>query len=108
MIPEQNQIFVRREGVRKEILKHESVLFDPTTDTIYALNPTAALIWDYCDGLHKVSEIAHKIWIQYDVDQSQVEGDVYQTLDQLDQLSLIMLRGHGETAENKKEGIQGV
>jgi coenzyme PQQ synthesis protein D (PqqD) len=37
------------------------VLFHSQRALILTLNPTAALIWEYCDGVHEVGEIATEL-----------------------------------------------
>ena len=94
---------IRRTDVHKETLKNESVLFDPRTSTIYALNTTAALIWDHCDGKHEVEDIAEKIVARYNVNRVQVEKDVRKTLDSFIGLNLVMLGNHDGERENKNK-----
>ena len=35
----------------------ETLLYDPSTDSIHILNPTALLVWQLCDGRHSPAEI---------------------------------------------------
>jgi len=39
----------------------EWVLFDPASDRAHVLNPTAAVIWAYCDGEHDPDAMAEAI-----------------------------------------------
>ncbi len=49
-------------GVLDELLADGSmVLFSPQGQQIITLNPTAALIWEYCDGAHTVAAIAREV-----------------------------------------------
>ena len=107
MFPENRFRPIRREGVYKETLTDESVLIDPKTDTIYALNATAALIWDHCDGNHHHEEIADKILVRYDATRAQVENDVRQILERLFHLGLIALddqSNSGRDSQRKERG----
>ncbi|MGC8780583.1 MAG: PqqD family peptide modification chaperone [Anaerolineae bacterium] len=36
----------------------DTLLYDPDTDRIHLLNPTALAIWEQCDGRHTPAEIA--------------------------------------------------
>jgi hypothetical protein len=43
-------------GVLDQVLADGSmVLFSPQGQQIITLNPTAALIWEYCDGAHTLA-----------------------------------------------------
>ena len=94
---------IRRTDVYKETLKNESVLFDPRTSTIYALNTTAALIWDHCDGKHEVEDIENKILVRYNAKRPQVEKDVRQTIEHFHKLSLIVLTDGVKGPEVRRE-----
>jgi Coenzyme PQQ synthesis protein D (PqqD) len=49
-------------GVLDELLADGSmVLFNPPGRQIITLNPTAALIWECCDGAHTVAAIADEV-----------------------------------------------
>ncbi|MCA1666580.1 MAG: PqqD family protein [Thermomicrobia bacterium] len=49
-------------GVLDELLADGSmVLFSPRGQQIITLNPTAALIWECCDGAHTVAAIADEV-----------------------------------------------
>ena len=49
-------------GVLDELLADGSmVLFSPQGQQIITLNPTAALIWECCDGAHTLAAIAGEV-----------------------------------------------
>jgi coenzyme PQQ synthesis protein D (PqqD) len=49
-------------GVLDELLADGSmVLFSPRGQQIITLNPTAALIWECCDGAHSIAAIADEV-----------------------------------------------
>ena len=49
-------------GVLDELLADGSMaLFSPVGQQIITLNPTAALIWECCDGAHTVAAIADEV-----------------------------------------------
>ncbi len=49
-------------GVLDELLADGSMaLFSPVGQQIITLNPTAALIWECCDGVHTVAAIADEV-----------------------------------------------
>lgn len=55
----------------------EWVLFDPGTDRAHVLNPTAAIIWSFCDGDHDPGAIVEAIVSEVpSADPAQVRRDV--------------------------------
>ena len=52
----------KSEGVYDEVLPDGGlVLFHSQRTLILTLNPTAALIWEFCDGAHDVGAIAAQL-----------------------------------------------
>lgn len=37
------------------------VLFNPKTDWAHTVNPSAALVWEFCDGTHTVADIVDEL-----------------------------------------------
>ncbi len=50
----------RQEGLIVKQLHDETLIYDQTTHKAHCLNPTAATIWRYCDGLSPISDIARR------------------------------------------------
>lgn len=50
-----------REDVVFRSLSKEWVLYDPRTQLLHVLNPTAAIVWSCCDGLGSVEDIATEL-----------------------------------------------
>ncbi len=50
-----------REDVVFRSLSKEWVLYDPRTQLLHVLNPTAAMVWSCCDGLASVEDIATEL-----------------------------------------------
>jgi hypothetical protein len=49
-------------GVLDELLADGSmVLFSPAGQQIITLNPTAAFVWECCDGAHAIAAIADEV-----------------------------------------------
>jgi hypothetical protein len=47
----------RRVDIISKSAGDETLLYDPATDSIHVLNPTALLVWQLCDGRHSPSEM---------------------------------------------------
>jgi hypothetical protein len=76
--------FVRAAGVEMAPMKDETVLFNPSNRKFCVLNVTAAMIWDILDRPRTLTEIVASIRERYrDADESQVEADVRQALEEL-------------------------
>ncbi len=70
-------------GVLDELLADGSmVLFNPTGQQIITLNPTAALAWECCDGVHTIAAIADEVRALFP-DAPTVEREVAVLLDAL-------------------------
>ncbi|MHB8645824.1 MAG: PqqD family protein [Thermomicrobiales bacterium] len=53
---------IKAAGVLDELLADGTmVLFSPAGQQIITLNPTAALIWECCDGAHTVAAIVEEV-----------------------------------------------
>lgn len=58
-------------------------------ESIYTLNETAARTWSLIDGQHTLGEIHQQIMAEYDVDEDQAKQDLFELVDQLQQLGAI-------------------
>jgi len=56
-------LLVERAG--REVLIYSSA--DPAGGAIHALNPTAAVIWDLCDGAHSLAEMERAVRLAFAV-----------------------------------------
>ena len=50
-----------REDVVFRPLAKEWVLYDPQTQLLHVLNPTAAMVWSCCDGSGSIEDIASEL-----------------------------------------------
>lgn len=50
-----------REDVVFRSLSKEWVLYDPRTQLLHVLNPTAAVVWSCCDGAGSIEDIAAEV-----------------------------------------------
>jgi hypothetical protein len=88
MLPERPQ---QLNGLVVEQAGHETLLYHATSQVeddasqggaIHALNPTARLIWDLCDGTHTVSEIESALRTAFEVPADQdLLNDIRRTLE---------------------------
>lgn len=64
------------------------ILFHSCKQELMTLNPTAAIVWEYCDGLHSPDAIAAEIHEVFP-DAANVEDEVLTLLQQLIEQSYI-------------------
>ena len=73
---------VRKQGITGKDIGGETLLYDLDGDAIHALNRTAQLIWELCDGDHSVEDMEQSIKASFSVDDSHdVSGDIERTLE---------------------------
>ena len=70
------------------------VVFDPATEFVHHLNPTAAVIFDLCDGSRDVEAIASILAAAFDLDQLPTQ-DTLAGLTDLAERKLIRWEAHG-------------
>ena len=63
-----------------EMMEGELVIFHPTDTKVLHSNPSAALIWNLCDGQHTVGEIIQIIAEAYPESAEQIKNDVPETI----------------------------
>lgn len=64
------------EGFHMENLDGETILLHPARSLIIYSNPTAALIWQLCDGVRSVDEIMDLLCAAYPESQDDIRRDV--------------------------------
>jgi len=74
---------IRREDVVcKQLDEAETMLYNPDTEALHILNPTARLVWELCDGGHTVEDMAAAIKAQCTgTEGGDILGDIQRTLD---------------------------
>lgn len=71
----------RRVGrVAQHEIDGEIVLYDPKRNRVHTLNPTAAVIWQLCDGSRTIDQLADDMAILYGMDLSLIKRDLSQVL----------------------------
>ena len=74
----------RRDDLLVKDIGGEKLVHGGPDDAIHVLNPSAALIWDCCDGHHGADDIAQALRDHFSVPAGRdVLGDVRSTLDLL-------------------------
>ena len=68
----------------------ETLLYDPLTDAVHVLNPTALAVWELCDGQHTLADIEAHLRAHFgDTLGQDVAGDVEAVLDTFEQEGLV-------------------
>ena len=85
-----------RPNIRRDLqyreLEDGGVIYDTSAEMIHTLNVTAAYIWNCCDGLHNVSEIASELNQLKDVPPEQAANDVSDALTYFQREALLRLQ----------------
>jgi hypothetical protein len=71
----------RKDDVLAEEMDGRVVLYNAIATTVLALNPTAALIWQLCNGQDTVAEITAALIEAYPDAQDEIAAQVETTLD---------------------------
>ena len=79
----------RRPDLMTRALDDELVIFDQDKGQVHRLNPTAAYVWNCCDGRHTPTEIAKNLADDFDRAQDAVYSDVVQVIDTMSRLGLL-------------------
>ena len=89
---ETNQLIpeARKKGLVVQELSGEVLVFDRERNKAHCLNPTAALVWNHCDGKTSVADIARAI--QDEVNAPVDEDVIWIGLDQLSKSHLLQER----------------
>jgi len=85
LIPE-----ARKKGLVVQELSGEVLVYDRERNKAHCLNPTAALVWNHCDGKASVADIARAI--QDEVNAPVDEDVIWLGLDQLSKSHLLQER----------------
>lgn len=89
----------RSNNIVVEEVFDELVIYDLERDRVHSLNPTAAFVWQHCDGKHTVDQIA--ILLQQEFPVSQAVELLWATLDRLEKAHLLQEK-LSQSGENQK------
>ena len=67
----------------------ETAVLDPEEDRRYALNATAAALWELCDGRTSPAEMVDALCLLFRAEPTTISGDVDRVLEQFATLGLI-------------------
>jgi PqqD family protein of HPr-rel-A system len=65
------------------------VLFNRGSSVVHHLNPSAALVWQLCDGHGSVAQLSEDIAAEYTLDPLAVQGQVGQLIGEFEALGLV-------------------
>jgi hypothetical protein len=80
----------RRDDIHTRVVEGEAVLLDRQQDLIHQLNCTATYVWDCCDGLTSLTEIATRLVETFDVPQEIAIRDLTTAIKQFHDLHLLV------------------
>jgi len=79
----------RRQDVTYRTIDGEAVILNRQEGHLHQLNPTATFIWNCCDGIFKIDEIADRLASAYEIDHSMARQDVEGIVTKLRSLNLL-------------------
>jgi hypothetical protein len=80
---------VRRSDLLVQKIDGEFVILDRTANKVHQLNAAASHIWDLCDGVHSVGEIAQVLAEEFDIGIDVAQRDVVKTVTEFFTLGLM-------------------
>jgi hypothetical protein len=80
---------VRRPNTSTVPLDQSVGLYDEVGHALIMLNPSAAAIWERCDGLSSAEQMVEVLAKEHAVDETDIRDDVWRTLHKLATLGLV-------------------
>ena len=80
------------------------ILYNHDSSLVHHLNPSAALVWQLCDGLASVEDLARDIAEEYGLQGKEVEAQVASVIAEFDALDLV--EDAGRPSPNGGEGTR--
>jgi len=81
----------RRPELLSERAGRETLVYGSGQGAVHALNPTASLIWDLCDGAHSLAEIEQAVRLAFAVPtERDLAADVRATLAEFQSKGLLL------------------
>ena len=79
-----------KKNVRTIQVEKELMLHDSAAQKVYALNPSAAFVWNLCDGTHTIEQMIAAAETQFgNTTQVDISQDVHQTIDWFNEYGLL-------------------
>jgi hypothetical protein len=94
--PEGSARLVRREGAAAVELDDNLALYDEVGQLLILLNPSAAAIWELCDGTTTVDDMVRDLIAAHAGDAALIGEDVHQTVRKLAELGLVVDAGSSD------------
>lgn len=89
MITDFNFHPIQKDNILFKPLDDGAVLFEPETELVHTLNPSAAFIWVHCDGnhsIHDIIELVNKHFKDFELDPEKGVADIVNQFQALDLL----------------------
>lgn len=80
------------------------ILYNHDSSLVHHLNPSAALVWQLCDGQATVGDLARDIAEEYELEGSEVEGQVASVIAEFDALDLVEDAGRPSPNGDRRAG----
>jgi hypothetical protein len=71
----ENSCPVKNPDIVARTEQKEALLFNPVNGDMLCINETGILVWDLCDGFHKIDDIAEKMIDKYEVPSEKAKKD---------------------------------
>jgi hypothetical protein len=81
----------RRTGVRVGRVLDQTVLEIPGRADALSLNPSAAAIWDLCDGARGLADLTRELATRFDLAPEDLRSDVHSVIDRLERVGALDL-----------------
>ena len=79
----------RRPDLMARAVDDELVIFDRLKGLVHRFNPTAAYVWNCCDGRHTPGDIAKNLAQDFEHSEDAVYDDVVEVIDTMARLGLL-------------------
>ena len=92
---------MRRAGCVAVELDDNVALYDDVGQLLILLNPSAAAVWDLCDGETTVDDMVQALTSLHPDQAAEIGGDVQLTVDKLGELGLVVDAAAGADAASE-------
>ena len=79
----------RQDYLEAHPLDDRTVVVDPVSGEYHALNETALLIWEHCDGEHSLDDLADVLVRRFALDPDEARADVRDLVERLEMAGLL-------------------
>ena len=73
----------RRDVLAEGLPDGSTVLYDPRAETVYAINVTAAHVWEACDGCRPIPDLVAGVTRSFETSADSADRDIRAFLDDL-------------------------